>query len=112
MIQVTIHRDPTSSQITGFDMVGHADFAQHGQDIVCAGASAVSFGSLNAVEVLTGITLPIQSKGEGDLHVQVPIIPDRQKAEQVQFLLEGMLVSLETIRASYGKYLKMNEIVK
>lgn len=112
MIKVTIHRDPTSTFITGFDMTGHANFGEYGQDIVCAGVSAVSFGSVNSVEALTGIKLSIQSAGDGDLHVQVPDITDRQKSEQVQLLLEAMLVSLGTIRASYGKYLKMNEIVK
>jgi uncharacterized protein YsxB (DUF464 family) len=111
MIKVTIHRDPARNLITGFDMTGHANYDVHGSDIVCAGVSAVSFGSLNAIEALTGVQLAIQSEGDGDLHVQVPAIPDGQKREHVQLLLEGMLVSLETIRASYGKYLKMNEIV-
>jgi uncharacterized protein YsxB (DUF464 family) len=111
MIKVNIHRDPTQ-QITGFDITGHANFDVHGQDIVCAGVSAVSFGCLNAIETLTMAKLDIQSAGDGDLHVQVPKLTDGQKQAQVQLLLEGMLVSLETIRASYGKYLKMNEIVK
>lgn len=112
MIKVTIHRDSASSQITGFDMTGHANFAKHGQDIVCAGASAVSFGSLNAIEALTGIKVALQSAGDGDLHVQVPTISDEAKRNHVQLLLEGMVVSLETIRASYPKHLSMNEIVK
>jgi len=51
MIQVMIHQ--TGSRITGFEMSGHADFADHGQDLVCAGASAVSFGAVNAIMGLT-----------------------------------------------------------
>ena len=37
-------------------MKGHADFAEHGKDLVCAGASAVSFGAVNAIIALTEIT--------------------------------------------------------
>ena len=37
-------------------MNGHADFAAHGQDLVCAGASAVVFGSINAVIALWNVT--------------------------------------------------------
>lgn len=40
-------------QVTEFTMEGHADSAPHGQDLVCAGASAVVFGSMNAVLGLT-----------------------------------------------------------
>ena len=36
-------------------MSGHADFAEKGSDIVCAGASAVSFGIVNAIMSLTDV---------------------------------------------------------
>ena len=55
MINITINRNEIG-MIQSFTMSGHADFANHGQDIVCAGVSAVSFGSINAVHELTGIT--------------------------------------------------------
>ena len=51
MIKVTINRTE-SGLIQSFTMSGHADFAEHGQDIVCAGVSAVSFGAVNAIMAL------------------------------------------------------------
>ena len=45
MIKVIIQQD-SEQRITGFTMSGHADFDVHGKDLVCAGASAVVFGSV------------------------------------------------------------------
>lgn len=64
MIQVTIEQDQ-SKQVRSFEMKGHADFAEHGKDLVCAGASAVSFGAVNAIMSLTNITPDIQQGQDG-----------------------------------------------
>ena len=54
-------------------MTGHANFAEHGQDIVCAGASAVAFGALNAVDELNGqLTWKLTKVTDGFLTVRVP----------------------------------------
>ena len=37
------------------------------KDIVCAGASAVSFGAINAVHALTGVTPEIEQGEDGFL---------------------------------------------
>ena len=42
------------------------------QDIVCAGASAVSFGAINAIHELTGITPEIEQGEEGFLNCRLP----------------------------------------
>ena len=38
------------------------------QDIVCAGASAVSFGAINAIHELTGVTPEIEQGEDGFLN--------------------------------------------
>ena len=48
-------------------MSGHALFADHGKDLVCAGASAVSFGTINAVHALTGVIPDIVQEESGFL---------------------------------------------
>ena len=70
MIKITINRNE-SGLIQSFTMSGHADFAEHGQDIVCAGASAVSFGAVNAIHALTGITPEIEQGEDGFLRTVV-----------------------------------------
>ena len=107
MIKVIITKSQ-SGQIHSFEMKGHADFADHGKDLVCAGASAVSFGAVNAVIALTGITPIIAQKGDGGyLYVEVPSISNSEKAAQIQLILETMIVSLQTIEQDYAKYIKI-----
>ncbi|MEG9461916.1 MAG: ribosomal-processing cysteine protease Prp, partial [Bacillus amyloliquefaciens] len=49
MIEATIRRSRNDGGILSFEMTGHADFAEHGRDLVCAGVTAVVFGAVNAV---------------------------------------------------------------
>jgi hypothetical protein len=110
MIQVTIHREKTNA-IGSFTMTGHANYAPYGQDLVCAGASAVVFGAINAVEALTGVVATIElGKDGGFLKYELPSDLDDQSFVKAQLLLEGMLVSLQTIEMDYGKYIRIKEI--
>ncbi|ETP68917.1 hypothetical protein G159_10175 [Planococcus glaciei CHR43] len=90
-----------------FEMSGHADFAEHGQDLVCAGASAVSFGAVNAILELTKIEPQIQQESSGYLKVVFPDRLDEKTEEQVQLLVRAMIVSLKTIEQDYGQYIKI-----
>lgn len=52
MISITIYRD-REGICTGFDTIGHAEYAQAGEDIVCAGASALVMNAINSIEAFT-----------------------------------------------------------
>ncbi|ANB58496.1 hypothetical protein GFC29_1896 [Anoxybacillus sp. B7M1] len=107
MIHVEIERTDEGN-IKSFTMSGHAHFAKRGQDIVCAGASAVSIGAINAIEALTKIKPHItQGDKGGYLRCELPDIEDVRVAANVQLLLEAMLVSLQTIERDYGKYIRV-----
>ncbi|NMD70557.1 ribosomal-processing cysteine protease Prp [Bacillus sp. DNRA2] len=106
MINITINRTE-SGTIHSFTMNGHANFARHGEDLVCAGASAVSFGSVNAIEALTGIVPEIEQSQGGFLRCTYPTDLQKDVQEKVQLLLEAMVVSLETIERDYGKHIKI-----
>ncbi|QPC47041.1 ribosomal-processing cysteine protease Prp [Mangrovibacillus cuniculi] len=107
MITVRMTRSH-NGDITSFTMDGHANYAGHGQDIVCAGASAVAFGAVNAILTLTE-TQPGIELGEDGGYLEV-IIPDdlsKETHEKTQLLLEAMLVQLQTIEADYGEFIKI-----
>ncbi|MDQ0214563.1 uncharacterized protein YsxB (DUF464 family) [Oikeobacillus pervagus] len=107
MIKVLIQKD-SSGKIRSFTMDGHANFSKHGKDIVCAGASAVSFGTLNAIMSITKVE-PIIEQGDDGGYIKCVFPNDLPESveEQVQLLLEGMIVSLQTIERDYGKYIKI-----
>lgn len=105
MISITINRTE-SGTIHSFIISGHAFFAERGKDIVCAGASAVSIGAINAVHAITGVTPRIE-QGDGFLHCDLPENLPEGIYEKVQLLLEGMVISLKTIEEEYGKHIKI-----
>ncbi|ADI25926.1 ribosomal-processing cysteine protease Prp [Geobacillus sp. G4] len=109
MIRVTIERE-ADGRIRAFTMEGHAHFAKRGQDIVCAGASAVSFGTINAIETLIGVSPHVSlGKDGGYLRCELPEL-EEAAAEKVQLLLEAMVVSLKTIERDYGTFIRVTSI--
>jgi uncharacterized protein len=106
MIQITITR-LESGLIQAFTLSGHAQFAKRGQDIVCAGASAVAFGTVNSVIKLAGVKPDIEQGKGGFLRCVLPGDLPEETQEKVQLLLEGMIVSLQTIEKDYGKHIKI-----
>jgi uncharacterized protein YsxB (DUF464 family) len=108
MIAITFVRDGADRRIVSFAVEGHAKYAKPGKDIVCAGVSAVSVGTVNAIETLAGIELPATMKN-GWLSSDVPVLDDAEADGRMQLLLESMAVMLETIATSYGKHVVIRE---
>lgn len=106
MIQAKICRN-SSGRIQSFTISGHALYADRGNDIVCAGVSAVSFGAINSLIALTGVEPEIEQGEDGFLRCTLPDGLEEDVQKKVQLLLEGMVVSLETIERDYGDHLKI-----
>lgn len=109
MIKITLVRN-RQGHITRYTVSGHAYYDDPGKDIVCAGVSAVATGTVNAIEKLTGLVPDAEvSEKDGLLKVATPSSNDATRNAQVQLLLEGMLVSLESIADAYGKYVTIKQ---
>lgn len=105
MIHVWVHKEP-SGRIRSFEMKGHANFAEHGKDLVCAAASAVSFGAVNAIIELTGNEPKIDMGTDGGyLFVEFPATNTEDAATQL--IAKAMIVSLQTIENDYGQYIQI-----
>ena len=104
MINIHVNRT-TNGEITSFSMSGHAEAGPYGYDIVCAGASAVLFGSVNAILGLTSERPDIDYDDDGGyFHLRSVNVND----EQAQLILQAMLVSLQTIEDEYHDNIKLN----
>lgn len=104
MIQITV-QEQASGRINSFEMSGHADYAEHGKDLVCAAASAVSFGAVNAIISLTGITPAIQ-QGEDGGYLKV-VLPETEDDHDQQVIMRAMIVSMQTIEQDYAQFIKI-----
>ncbi|WP_028611817.1 ribosomal-processing cysteine protease Prp [Paenibacillus harenae] len=109
MINVTLVRRAADRRIVSFAVEGHAKYAKPGKDIVCSGVSAVTVGTVNAIEALAGEELPYTVKN-GWLASDIPVLADEAADGRMQLLLESMVVMLETIVQSYGKHVVIHEL--
>ncbi|WP_088808909.1 MULTISPECIES: ribosomal-processing cysteine protease Prp [Listeria] len=103
MIQVNINWK--NEQIVSFTMSGHADFAENGRDLVCAGASSIVFGMIGALEDMEGVP-PIFEEESGYLFYTVP--EEFVANSNVQILLNGMVNQLRSLAYSYPDHIKIN----
>ncbi|WP_280769759.1 ribosomal-processing cysteine protease Prp [Salipaludibacillus daqingensis] len=107
MINITFDRN-TNGFIDSFTMAGHAESGPYGHDLVCAGASAVAFGTVNAIAEICQTELEVEMNDDGGfLRCCVPKHLDKVTYEKVQLLLNGMLVSMKTMEEQYRQFIRI-----
>ena len=94
MITVDITVDD-EGKVTDVIMDGHANHGEYGHDIVCAGASAVLFGSVNAIMGLTSEKPDIDYDDDGG-HFHIRSVDTNNK--EAQLILQAMLVSYKQLK--------------
>jgi uncharacterized protein YsxB (DUF464 family) len=111
MITVHVKRrsDETIKEIT---ISGHAGSDEYGRDLVCAAVSAISLGTVNAIELLLKVELPARQGESGFLSVSVPDDYSPELADKVQLLLEGMIASLYSVAVSHDNYVRVKDRLK
>jgi hypothetical protein len=89
---------------------GHAGYAQHGEDIVCAGVSTLALTTISAIEQLTKEKMVLKEvdnkKGIIDCY-----FPEREKGRlnaEATLLLEAMCLGLKSIQEMYGEYITIH----
>lgn len=82
-------------------VIGHADYADYGKDIVCASASAIVITSINACLRINKES--INYKEEKD-KLTIDII---SKDKDVLLIIENMMSMLEELAKTYQKNIKI-----
>ena len=103
MISIQIFRDD-NTEIAGFRVTGHADAAPHGQDIVCAGVSALTQSALLGLEQCAKRQFQLVMKS-GKLIMNLTGNPDNL----TQAILETMVLGLKEIACNYPQYVRIVE---
>ena len=79
---------------------GHAGFAKHGEDIVCAALSVLVINTLNSLEELCRLPIePETDEKSGYIACRFPEDMD----EKAVLLLDSLLLGCVTIEKQYGK---------
>jgi uncharacterized protein YsxB (DUF464 family) len=99
MIRVTIRQK--NKRIYVFKVTGHALSAPYGEDLVCAGVSAIMTGGANAFQ-MRGIRIQ-NREGLSDIQVDDLLNDDHQT------ILNVMRIQLKTIAEAYPTFISINE---
>lgn len=107
MIRIIIYQNG-QSEYNGFRMEGHAEYAEHGQDIVCAAVSVLVINTINAIETFT------EDPSKHAIHEEKDVVSfdivSASVSDSAQLLLRSLVLGLEGIRSEYGrKYLEIKK---
>lgn len=118
MITITIFQN--QGQNVGLESFGHAQFAEAGNDIVCAAVSILVINTINSIEQFTadGMTLDVKDsdatgvvskhfKKHNDNYLKFMLTEDVSRESKV--LMDSLVLGLEEIKKQYGdSYLTLN----
>jgi uncharacterized protein YsxB (DUF464 family) len=98
MTSITVFRD-LNHQIRGFHCIGHAGYADAGEDIVCAGISTLVINTINTFDQYTDEALEVTSDQEtGGISVQFT----KPLGHDGVLLMNSMILGLQGIQDTYG----------
>lgn len=90
-------------KIWGYDIQGHAGYAEAGSDIVCSAVSVLAINTANSLETLVGLTPEIQSV-EGRFFCEIPSIHSGLLSdERAELLFRSLEQGLLSVAYAYGK---------
>lgn len=85
----------------GIRIEGHAYYAPRGQDIVCAGVSALALGLVDSLEELTEDTI------EYDILIGLVDIRYRDLSAEGQLLVDSFFVGVKLIADQYPDHVRI-----
>ena len=99
MIEITRIKNENGENI-GFRCVGHAGFARHGKDIVCASVSALVLNTINSIEAFTEDKFSCAQEEKSGL---IEFIIVSEVSKESALLMDALFLGLSQIQNDYGK---------
>ncbi len=88
-----------SGIVTGFELRGHAGFAEAGSDIVCAAVSSAAYMTANTLTEVAALACTVTEK---DGHMKLCLSQDDAKDTAAQTVLSGFLLHLNALGRAYA----------
>ncbi len=104
MITITIFKNKEA--YAGFECTGHAGYAPEGEDIICAGVSALVINTVNSLSHFSVTKFWTDSDEDtGKLTVRFTEKPDHN----ADLLMRSLVLGLQGIQDNYGnEYIHLN----
>ncbi|MBQ3602051.1 MAG: ribosomal-processing cysteine protease Prp [Lachnospiraceae bacterium] len=97
MIKVTVSKN-SDGVYNSVCIEGHAEYAEHGQDIVCAAVSVLLITAINSIESFTN-----DEKEEWDNEGNAGFRIISTVSKESELLIHSLLLGLNGIEKEYGK---------
>ena len=97
MIKITRHKD-------GISLIGHAQYAEHGQDIVCAGVSTLVQTLIQSLDELVTDTI------QYDMSPGMVDIKHGLLSENARLLIDAFMLGAETIAENYPQNVQIKRL--
>ncbi len=102
MFEITIFKK--QKEYYGFKSEGHSGYAAAGEDIVCAGLSALVINTINSIEALTEEAFSLEKDEEKALlALRFDDIPGKEAA----LLMDSLVLGIEGIQKQYQQFVKL-----
>lgn len=99
MIKIRVKPNP-SGGYKSMEISGHAEYAEYGKDIVCAGVSALVETAVLGLENVVGVK-PLVNKKQGFFILKLPDSMTEEESKNAAIILETIFLGLEDIANSY-----------
>jgi uncharacterized protein YsxB (DUF464 family) len=99
MTTITIKKTE-NGDFAGFTCEGHADYADKGEDIVCAAVSILTINTQNSLELLAKESMEVIEDEEKGL---ISVTFSQALSEQGRLLMESYVLGVSGIFNTYGK---------
>ena len=112
MIKIEIQRQ--DSKITYFEIRGHANFSEYGEDIICAAVSSVGQMTVNGlIEILKlkGKLKFTEKNGYISCDLKNSGLTN-DELKKADILVESMYSYIKDVEKSYNNFVKIKEIKK
>ncbi len=111
MIKGTFKRNG-SGRIISYEITGHADAGEYGNDIVCAAVSVLAISTVNGIDSLAGVKPIVKSNEDegGYLYVELPSNSTQEQSNIIQILLENLLLGMQSVQEQYNDYIQLETI--
>lgn len=108
MTKVTITRQ--DNHIIKVECIGHTDYAEHGEDIICAALSSIVQTALLGLMQVAGVPAEYSTDEEiGYLMIEIPNLNDKLR-HNADMILETMLIGINDLHLSYSDFIELEVI--
>lgn len=96
-------------QYSGFICSGHAAYAKHGADIVCAAISILTQTIMAALEELLQLPLEVEAN-ESTGYLKCTWVNQPDQLERIQLLVKTLILGLKAIQTEYPNHISLVEM--